>query len=132
MNSRRTDQMDVYLMEFDVLRARAEARMATGSGFPDEFAPIRCMRNAGISKNGKSLVSASIQYATALPAAANQMRPRCAARCIIGCRFGFRHGGGGLCCMRGISYGEKREEKGEEMRIAATQEGAKIGRRGAL
>ena len=41
MNSKRADQpTDPYLMEFDVLREKAEARMMTGAGFPDEFAPI--------------------------------------------------------------------------------------------
>ena len=52
MDFKRTDRpTDVSLMEFDVLREKAEARMAAGSGFPDEYVSILCMQNAALSKN---------------------------------------------------------------------------------
>ena len=66
--------MDVYLMEFDVLREKEEARMATGSGPPEKSASILCMQNAALSKSEKSLTLASIQNTPPFPAAANQMR----------------------------------------------------------
>ena len=47
MKSRQTDQtMGAYLMEFGVLRGKAGARMAMGSGIPDESVSILCMRHA--------------------------------------------------------------------------------------
>ena len=55
-----TDQtMDTYLMEFDMPRQKAEARMPMGSGFSDEFAPAPCMQTAAQSKKGETLASAS-------------------------------------------------------------------------
>ena len=54
-NSERTDQSaNTYLMEFDMLREKAESRMVIGSGGPDEFAPVLCMRNAALPKDEKS------------------------------------------------------------------------------
>ena len=35
---RTTQDMDTFLLEFDMLRQKAGARFATGTGFPDEFA----------------------------------------------------------------------------------------------
>ena len=56
MNFKRADQtMDVYLLEFDVLREKAQAQMATGGGFPGEFASAHCMQNAALPENGKCL-----------------------------------------------------------------------------
>ena len=47
MNFKRTDQdMDTYLMEFDILRRKAEARMIKGGGFPDGIASVPSARNA--------------------------------------------------------------------------------------
>ena len=47
MNFKRGDQsVDTYLMEFDVTRMEAEARMLMGGGFPDEFASVPRTRNA--------------------------------------------------------------------------------------
>ena len=41
MGSKRTDQdMDTYLLKFDMSRQKAETRMLMGAGFPDEFAPV--------------------------------------------------------------------------------------------
>ena len=43
--------MDTYLLEFDMLRQKAESRMQMGAGFPDEFVSALDMQNAGLSKN---------------------------------------------------------------------------------
>ena len=60
MYFRRTDQNpDAYLMEFDMLLQKAEARMIMGSGFPDEFVSVLCVRNAALTKNEKRLALAS-------------------------------------------------------------------------
>ena len=46
-NYKRTDKtMDVYLMKFNVLREKVEARVVMGSGFPDESASFFSMQNA--------------------------------------------------------------------------------------
>ena len=59
MYSKHADQrMDTYLMESDVLRQRADARMLMGSGFLDEFAPALCMHNAAQPKIEKTLALA--------------------------------------------------------------------------
>ena len=51
MSFKRTDQgMDTYLMEFDMLRQKAEARILMGSGVPDEFVSAMCMQDAALSK----------------------------------------------------------------------------------
>ena len=65
---------DVYVMEFDVLREKAEARMATGGGFPDEFVSIGCAQNAPAPEREKSLAVASFGSTLACPAMANHMR----------------------------------------------------------
>ena len=64
---------EVFLLEFDVLRRRAESRAATGGGFPGEFVPAQRMKNASLSKNEISLVSASILCEMVFAAAARQM-----------------------------------------------------------
>ena len=38
--------MDTYLLDFDMLRRKAESRMLIGAGFPDEFVSVLCMQNA--------------------------------------------------------------------------------------
>ena len=50
--------MDVFLMEFDVLREEAEARMVTGSGVPDEPASILSKKNTSLPENEKPLALA--------------------------------------------------------------------------
>ena len=40
---RATQDMDTYLLEFEMLRQRAEARFNMGTGFPDEFASALCI-----------------------------------------------------------------------------------------
>ena len=52
--------MDTYLLEFEMLRQRAEARFDMGTGFPDEFASVLCIQNAALSKTEKQLVVASV------------------------------------------------------------------------
>ena len=74
MNCKRVDQtMDTYLMEFDVTREKAETRMATGSGFPDEFASVLRTHNA-VPENGKSLEPASIRRNPTFPEVSSRMR----------------------------------------------------------
>ena len=58
--------MGTFLMEFDLLRGRAEARKAIVS--------ILCVRNAALSKNEKSLALASIRYSLAPPEASSRLR----------------------------------------------------------
>ena len=53
-------KMDAYLMEFDMLRGKAESRMQTGAGFPDEFVSVFCTQNAGLIRNEKTMVLASL------------------------------------------------------------------------
>ena len=54
---KRTDQsLDTYLLEFEVLRHKAEARMEMGSGFPEEHAAFLVMKAASLSQRDKSLV----------------------------------------------------------------------------
>ena len=49
-------EMDGCLLEFDILRQKAESRSSMGTGFPGEFASVLCMQNASLSKNGKCWV----------------------------------------------------------------------------
>ena len=66
--------MAAYLMGFDMLRRRAEARMIMGSGAPDEFVSALCMQNAALTQNGQTLVLASLGNALALQSVSAQMR----------------------------------------------------------
>ena len=53
MNFKRAGQpTDVHLMEFDVLRDKADGQMAMGNGFQDEFVSILCMQNTPLSEMG--------------------------------------------------------------------------------
>ena len=75
-NSKRADQtMDTHSTEFDTLREQPEARMGEGSGFADKRPPVLCTHHAALSKNEKSMASASIQNTLESPEAASQMRP---------------------------------------------------------
>ena len=72
---KRTGQnMDTYLMEFDMLRQKAEARMLMGSGSPDEFAPVLFVQNAALTKNEKTLALASSGNTLAFESVSAQMR----------------------------------------------------------
>ena len=71
----RADQhMDTYSLEFDIPRQKGEARMLMGSGFPDEFVSVLCMKNASPSKKEKTLALVSLQNTLAFPAVSAQMR----------------------------------------------------------
>ena len=68
MYFKRTDQtMDTYIMEFEMLRQKAESRMVMGAGSPDEFASVLRMQNAALNKNEKTLVLASLGNTLAFP-----------------------------------------------------------------
>ena len=71
---RTTQDMDTYLLESDISRQKAEARMAMGAGFPDEFASVLCMQNASLSKNERQLVIASVGASLSFAQVAAQMR----------------------------------------------------------
>ena len=66
--------MGAYSMEFDILRLKAGARMLMGSGFPDESACVSRMRNAALTRNEETSVSASLHETLALPEVSAQMR----------------------------------------------------------
>ena len=90
MHFKRTDQtLGIRLSEFDVLRGNAEARLLTGSGFPDKYFSILRVRTAGLTKNGESLASASDRIALAFREASSRMRrlfgPRgnAARQCVL-------------------------------------------------
>ena len=63
-----------YLIELERIREEAEALMVMGSGFPDEFVSVLCMRNAALSQNPTSLALASIRETLAFREVASQMR----------------------------------------------------------
>ena len=47
--------MDTYIMEFEMLRGKAESRVLIGSGFPDTSVSALCMQNAALPKNEKTM-----------------------------------------------------------------------------
>ena len=51
-----TQEMDTFLLESDISRQKAEARMSTGSGFPGEFVSALCMQNANLTLGGRQLI----------------------------------------------------------------------------
>ena len=76
MNFKRTTQdMDTYLLEFEMLRQRAEARFDMGAGFPDEFASALCIQNASLSENAS---------ARQLTAGSPRLSPQTAGDCKCG------------------------------------------------
>ena len=51
----RTEQtMDTYIMEFEMLRGKAESRLLLGPGFLNAFVSVLRMQNAALSKNEKN------------------------------------------------------------------------------
>ena len=75
MHFKRTGHtMDAFLLESEVLRHEAEARMAIGGGRREEFVAILWAQDASLSKNGKSLVLDTVQGALAFAAPVNRMR----------------------------------------------------------
>ena len=71
---RTTQDMGTYLLEFDVLRQRAGARIAMGTGFPDEFASVLCEQNASPTKNERQLAIASAGSSPTFAHVSAQMR----------------------------------------------------------
>ena len=62
LHHKRTDQtMERFLLEFDLLRTKAERKIQTGFRFPDSFISVLCMGNAGLTSHQKTLVMASVQ-----------------------------------------------------------------------
>ena len=75
LHYKRTDQpMERFILDFDVLRRKAERRIQTGFQFPDPFVSILCMTNACLSRQEMSLVIAAVQGSLDYPAIALQMR----------------------------------------------------------
>ena len=64
---------DASLMEFDVLREKAEARLAAGSGFPDEFVSIPCAEDAFLFEKGEPLPPGGLRKTLASPVAGEQI-----------------------------------------------------------
>ena len=56
------------------MRQKAEARFSLGTGFPDEFASVLCMRNASLTPNERQLVKASVGSSLTLVRVSAQMR----------------------------------------------------------
>ena len=71
---REVDANFPFLMDFDMLRQKAEARAIMGSGSPDKFVSSLCMQNAALTQNGKTLVPASAGNALAFQSVSAQMR----------------------------------------------------------
>ena len=53
--------MERYLIEFDVLRRKAEAGVVMGGPFSEACVSILRMQNAALSRNENSLLLASVQ-----------------------------------------------------------------------
>ena len=68
--------MGRYLLEFDFLRRKAEARAMAGGAFPDAVAPVSRMQNAALPGNEKSPVTARVRGSLDSPSVAKQMRRR--------------------------------------------------------
>ena len=77
MYFQRTGQnMDTYIMEFEMLREKAESRMVIGSGPPDAFVSALCMQNAASTEHEKTMVLGSLGKTPWL-------FPRCRRRCDV-------------------------------------------------
>ena len=71
---RTTQDMDTFLLEFEMLRQRAEARFDMGAGVPHEFVSALRISNASLSKNGRQLVVASVGSSLLFENVSAQMR----------------------------------------------------------
>ena len=60
-NKRADQPTERYLLEYDVLRRKAEARAIAGRESPDACASALFSRNAALSKNDKSLLLAIVR-----------------------------------------------------------------------
>ena len=63
-----------YLLIFDVLRGKAEARAIEGVALPGAFESVSRMQDAALPKNEKSLLLASVQGASGFPIVSEQTR----------------------------------------------------------
>ena len=66
--------MDTYIMEFELMREKAESRMLMGSGFRGAFVSVLRKTDAALSKHEKIMVLASLRNALAFPQVSAQMR----------------------------------------------------------
>ena len=53
--------IDEYVVEYDLLRRRAESKMEMGAGFPEQFVSILRGSNAGLPRHEEYVVAASCQ-----------------------------------------------------------------------
>ena len=60
-SKRAGQKMGTYIMEFEMLREKAESQMLMGSGPPDAFVSVMCTQNAALSKNEKTMVLAKFR-----------------------------------------------------------------------
>ena len=75
---RRTDPMtDVFLVEIDLPRGKADSRMQMGGAFSGAVGYAPCLQDAALSRPGKSLALASAKASLGFPAVARQMRQPC-------------------------------------------------------
>ena len=76
LHHKRTDQtMERFLLEFDLLRTKAERKIQKGFQFPDSCISALCMGNAMLTPNQKTLVMAAVQGSLdSYPPLAKQMR----------------------------------------------------------
>ena len=70
--------MERYLLELDILRRKAEARIAMGGACPGGSVSILWMQNAPLSRNENPLLLASVRGPWDFPIAAKQMCRFCA------------------------------------------------------
>ena len=76
IHHKKTDQtMERFLLEFDLLRSKAERKIQTGFQFPDSFISALYMGNAMLTSHQKTLVMGAVQRSLdSYPALAKQMR----------------------------------------------------------
>ena len=71
---RTTQDMDTFLLEFDILRRKAEARMSVRAGDPDEFFVCTLHAKCVSLENERQLAMASVRSSLSHAHAAAQMR----------------------------------------------------------
>ena len=71
---RTAESIDEDIVEFDLLRHKAESKMEMGAGFPEALVPILCIRNAARSHEEQSSVLASTRRSPKFTDVAATMR----------------------------------------------------------
>ena len=66
--------MDTSIMEFEMLREKAEPCMLAGPGFPGASVSVLRIKNAALPKNEKTRVLTSLRNTLAFPQVSAQMR----------------------------------------------------------